>query len=62
MQGYFAWSFVDNHEWALGFTKRFGIVHVDHAAQRRTVKYAGAWFGLAAREKGFPLADANAVL
>lgn len=53
---------MDKHEWAFGFSKRFGIVHVDHAAQRRTVEYAGAWFGRVARGIGLPLGDANAVL
>ncbi len=62
VQGYFAWSFVDNYEWAFGFTKRFGLVHVDHATQRRTVKDSGAWFAQAARDNGFALGDANATL
>lgn len=53
---------MDKHERAFGFTMRFGMVHVDHAAQRRTVEYAGAWFGRVARENGLPLGDANAVL
>jgi beta-glucosidase len=38
LRGYFAWSFLDNYEWAAGFAKRFGIVHVDYATQVRTPK------------------------
>ena len=41
--GYFAWSLVDNFEWARGLSRRFGIVRVDHATQQRTVKSSGAW-------------------
>lgn len=38
MQGYFAWSLLDNYEWAEGYAKRFGIVHVDFETQKRTPK------------------------
>ena len=38
VRGYFAWSFLDNFEWAYGYGQRFGIVHVDYATQRRTPK------------------------
>lgn len=38
IRGYFAWSLLDNFEWALGFAKRFGIVHVNYATQQRTLK------------------------
>lgn len=41
-RGYFAWSLLDNSEWAEGYTKRFGIVHVDYATQQRTLKQSGA--------------------
>ena len=38
VRGYFAWSLLDNFEWAYGYEKRFGIVHVDYDTQRRTPK------------------------
>lgn len=38
VSGYFVWSLLDNYEWALGYSKRFGIVHVDYATQKRTPK------------------------
>jgi beta-glucosidase len=38
VRGYFAWSLLDNLEWSLGYSKRFGIVHVDFATQKRTLK------------------------
>lgn len=43
-RGYFLWSFMDNFEWAEGYTKRFGIVHVDYATQRRTPKLSARWY------------------
>lgn len=44
VEGYFAWSLMDNWEWAAGYQPRFGIVHVDYATQRRTVKDSGFWY------------------
>ncbi|RZT80332.1 beta-glucosidase [Micromonospora violae] len=43
VRGYFVWSLLDNWEWAEGFTKRFGLVHVDYAAQTRTPKSSYTW-------------------
>lgn len=37
-RGYFAWTLMDNFEWSFGYSRRFGLVHVDHATQRRTPK------------------------
>ncbi|MCL7023076.1 hypothetical protein MKW94_004593, partial [Papaver nudicaule] len=45
VRGYFAWSFVDNFEWAQGYTKRFGIVYVDYKnGLRRHPKASALWF------------------
>ncbi|HET6859988.1 MAG TPA: GH1 family beta-glucosidase [Streptomyces sp.] len=41
LAGYFAWSLLDNFEWAYGYDKRFGLIHVDYATQRRTIKGSG---------------------
>ncbi len=60
VRGYFVWSFMDNFEWGFGFTKRFGITHVDYKTQKRTVKESGRWYAKVVRENGFPLADAAA--
>lgn len=42
--GYFAWSLMDNLEWAEGFEKPFGLYHTDFATQERRLKASGAWF------------------
>jgi beta-glucosidase len=55
IKGYFHWSFCDNFEWALGYAKRFGLVHVDYATQKRTVKDSGHWFAQVIRENGFEI-------
>ncbi len=44
VRSYHAWSFMDNFEWASGYRPRFGVVHVDYATQRRTLKRSGAWY------------------
>ncbi len=44
VRGYFAWSLLDNYEWALGYSKRFGIVHVDYATLERTPKASARYY------------------
>lgn len=43
LRGYFAWSLLDNFEWAEGYSKRFGLYFVDFETQLRTLKYSGMW-------------------
>jgi beta-glucosidase len=49
VRGYFLWSILDNFEWAEGYGKRFGIVHVDFETQRRTPKLSARWYAEVAR-------------
>jgi len=42
--GYHAWSLLDNYEWSLGYTRRFGLVYVDYATQRRIPKDSARWY------------------
>ena len=51
--GYFAWSLMDNFEWAFGYARRFGIVRVDYETQVRTPKASALWLGEVARSGGF---------
>jgi beta-glucosidase len=44
LTGYFVWSFMDNYEWSLGYSRRFGLVHVDYDSQRRTPKDSAHWY------------------
>ena len=51
IKGYFAWSFMDNFEWAFGYDKRFGLVHVDYDTQIRTPKQSYYEWQSALRER-----------
>jgi len=44
IRGYIAWTLMDNFEWSEGYRARFGLVHVDHATQLRTIKNSGHWW------------------
>src|SRR5690606_11271546 len=52
LRGYFVWSLMDNFEWAWGYARRFGLVHVDYATQQRTPKDSARWFAGVARANG----------
>lgn len=44
VKGYFAWSLLDNFEWAEGYLRRFGLIHVDYPTQQRRLKLSGQWY------------------
>ncbi|GAA2801692.1 GH1 family beta-glucosidase [Kitasatospora paracochleata] len=52
VRGYYLWSLLDNFEWAYGYGKRFGIVHVDYATQARTPKASARWYAEVIRRGG----------
>lgn len=54
LRGYQVWSLMDNFEWGYGYTKRFGIVHVDYDSLERTVKDSGHWLSELIRTKRIP--------
>ncbi|HEX3787770.1 MAG TPA: GH1 family beta-glucosidase [Pseudonocardiaceae bacterium] len=57
VRGYFVWSLLDNFEWAYGYSKRFGIVYVDFATQRRIPKDSARWYAAAAAANELPVQD-----
>jgi beta-glucosidase len=44
LRGYFAWSLMDNFEWAHGYSKRFGLIYVDYPTQQRILKTSAHWY------------------
>jgi beta-glucosidase len=52
LRGYFVWTLLDNFEWAYGYTKRFGLVHVDYETLQRTPKDSARWFAEVTRRNG----------
>ena len=55
VRGYFVWSLLDNLEWSLGYSKRFGIVHVDFETQKRTPKASARFYSDVIRTSGAAL-------
>ena len=54
VRGYFQWSLLDNFEWAFGYDKRFGIVHVDFDTQQRTLRDSAHWYREVIRGNAVP--------
>ncbi|GAA4233345.1 beta-glucosidase [Streptosporangium album] len=52
VRGYLVWSLLDNFEWAEGYRRRFGIVHVDFATQRRLLKDSALWYSEVIKRNG----------
>jgi beta-glucosidase len=57
VRGYFLWSLMDNFEWAYGYDKRFGMVHIDYETQQRTPKSSARWYARVARSGELPSPD-----
>ena len=55
VRGYYAWSLLDNFEWAQGFAPRFGLIHVDATNQNRTLKRSALVYGEIAKSNGAAL-------
>jgi beta-glucosidase len=55
LRGYFVWSLLDNFEWSCGYSKRFGIVHVDFATQQRTPKASARFYSRVIQSNGAAL-------
>jgi beta-glucosidase len=60
VRGYFVWSLLDNFEWSFGYSKRFGIVHVDFDTQQRTPKDSARFYSKVIASKGTCLNDPSA--
>jgi beta-glucosidase len=58
LAGYYVWSLLDNFEWAYGYQKRFGIVYVDFATQRRIPKSSAAFYADVVRTNAIPVLPA----
>ena len=54
LRGYFVWSLMDNFEWSFGYSKRFGLIHVDYETLERTPKDSARWYAQVTRANGLP--------
>jgi len=54
LRGYFVWSLLDNFEWAYGYSKRFGLIHVDYETLERTPKDSAVFYAAVTRANGLP--------
>jgi beta-glucosidase len=52
LRGYFVWTLMDNFEWGHGYTKRFGLVHIDYDTLKRTPKDSARWYAGVTRRNG----------
>lgn len=51
VKGYFVWSLLDNFEWGYGYTKKYGLVHVDMKTKKRTLKDSAIWYASFCRQR-----------
>jgi beta-glucosidase len=61
LRGYFTWSLLDNFEWALGYSRRFGLVYVEYGTQRRVPKASYDWYREVIAAGGLPQVGAVAM-
>jgi beta-glucosidase len=57
VRGYYAWSLLDNFEWSLGYSKRFGLIHVDYETQQRTLKDSARFYTRVIATNGAALSE-----
>jgi beta-glucosidase len=57
IRGYMVWSLLDNLEWSLGYSKRFGVVHVNYGTQERTPKDSARWYSKVIASHGATIAE-----
>jgi len=56
LQRYYVWSLFDNFEWIFGYSRRFGLIHVDFKTQKRTWKDSAIWYKYVIKNNGFSYA------